>query len=95
MILFYDVADCDNLERFDLIKSHIRTRAVENVCHTLTVNTMKPYQTAPTGIYDKSGRGLGELERNRAELFVYDLVVEEPDYGERGRIGISNRLLEI
>lgn len=95
VILFYDVADQDNIERYELIKSHIRTRAVENVCHTLTVDTIKPFQTAPTGLYDKSGRILGELKRNESGLFVYELVVEEPNFGEQGRINISNRLLEM
>lgn len=93
VILFYDVADYNNVERYDLIKSHIRTRAVENVCHAFTVNTMKPFQTAPTGLYDKSGRALSELERNKAGLLVFDLVIKDPDFGEQGRIDISNQLL--
>ena len=38
IILFYDVADTDDEERYDLIKAHIRTRAVENVTYTLTVD---------------------------------------------------------
>ena len=92
IILFYDVFKYDDLERYNLIKSHIRTRAVENVCHTLTVNTISPYQTAPTGLYDKSGRILGELERNQEKLFMYNLMIEEPDFGERGRIQISDML---
>ena len=95
VILFYDVADQDNIERYDLIKSHIRTRAVENVCHILTVDTIDPFQTAPTGLYDRSGRVLGELERNKVGLFVYDLEVNGPDFGEQGRIDISNQLLKI
>lgn len=95
IILFYDVSEDDNMERYDLIKSHIRTRAVENVCHTLTVDTIKPFQTAPTGLYDRSGRVLGELERNKPGLFVYDLEVKGPDFGEQGRIDISNQLLKI
>lgn len=95
IILFYDVSDHDNIERYDLIKSHIRTRAVENICHTLTVDTIKPFQTAPTGFYDRSGRILGELERNKSGLFVYDLEVNGPDFGEQGRIDISNQLLKI
>ena len=92
IILFYDVSKYDDLERYDLIKSHIRTRAVENVCHTLTVNTISPYQTAPTGFYDKSGRILGELERNKERLLMYNLTLEEPNFGERGRIQISDML---
>lgn len=83
------------MDRYDLIKSHIRTRAVENVCHTLTVDTIKAYQTAPTGLYDKSGRILSELERNTAGLLIYDLIVETHDFGEQGRIDILNQLLEV
>ena len=94
VILFYDVSVFDDFERYELIKSHIRTRAVENVCYTLSVNTIKPYQTAPTALYDKSGRTLGELERNQEKLFLYDLDTEVPDFGEQGRIQISDLLQE-
>ena len=31
VILFYDVSDEDDTERYEIIRSHIRTRAVENV----------------------------------------------------------------
>lgn len=95
LILFYDVADCDDMERYDLIKGHIRTRAVENVCYTLTANSIYPYQTAPTALYDKSGRALCELERNKAGLLIYDLDMSKLDYGEQGRRDISNQLLKI
>ena len=33
VILFYDVSDRDNADRYDLIRAHVRMRAVENVCH--------------------------------------------------------------
>lgn len=92
IIFFYDVADNDDLQRYELIKGHVRTRAVENVTHTLTVNNISPYQTAPTAFYDKSGRTLVELERNRELLLVYDLKKKELDFGELGRKEISNQL---
>lgn len=92
IILFYDVSDNDDTERYELIKSHIRTRAVENVCHTLSVNATSPYQTAPTAIYDKSGRPLAELDRNSDDLLVYDLELAQLDFGEHGRKAISDTL---
>ena len=46
IVMFYDKSDNNDIARYDLIKAHIRTRAVENVCHTLAVNTAGPYQTA-------------------------------------------------
>lgn len=95
IIMFYDVADYDDIERYELIKSHIRTRAVENVTYTLTVDAICPYQTAPTALYNRSGNSLVELKRNEESLLVYDLEKTEPDFGEKGRIEISNWLMNV
>lgn len=92
IIMFYDVADYDDIERYELIQSHIRTRAVENATYTLAVDTICPYQTAPTALYDRSGYSLMELNRNEEGLLVYDLENAELDFGERGRIQISDWL---
>lgn len=94
LILFYDVADYDDTERYELIKSHIRTRAVENVTYTLSVDAICPFQTAPTALYDRSGSSLCELNRNEEGLLVYDLERTEPDFGELGRIETSDWLLK-
>ena len=93
VILFYDVSDKEGLNRYDLIRGHIRTRAVENVCPTLTVNAVSPYQTAPTMLTDASGAVLAEAGRNREELLIYDFIPQLPDFGERGRKEISDQLL--
>ena len=90
IVMFYDISDNDDIARYDLMKAHIRTRAVENVCHTLSVNATGPYQTAPTAIYDRSGNTLMELKRNTPGLLVYDLVLSELDFGECGRKEISD-----
>lgn len=92
VILFYDVADNDDIVRYELIKSHIRTRAVENVTYTLTVNSTYPYQTAPTGIYDKSGCTIKELNRNVEDLLIFDFNNTKDGFGEKGRRSISNQL---
>lgn len=94
IILFYDVADIDDEERYDLIKAHIRTRAVENITHTLTVDTISPYQTAPTALYDKSGYPMIELKRNEEGLLIYDLDNFELDFGEKGRVEVSDWVLK-
>ena len=95
IILFYDVADRDDTDRYDLIRSHIRTRAVENVCPILTVDAIKPYQTAPTALYDRSGGTLIELERNKEGLLVCDWEKTELTFGEEGRRSFSNDLLGV
>ena len=93
VILFYDVLDYDDVPRYELMKAHIQTRAVENVTYTLTVNTIHPYQTAPTLLYDRSGRLLCEAERNAERLMMFNLEKAEPDFGEKGRKEISDGLL--
>lgn len=93
VILFYDVSDWDDVGRYDLIRGHIRTRAVENVTHTLTVNTIRPYQTAPTALYDRSGGVLAELARNREGLLIYELDKTPLDFGEQGRKELSDKFI--
>ncbi len=95
IILFYDRSDKDDIVRYNMIKSHILTRAVENTCHILTVNTIYPYQTAPTALFDKSGMVLQELERNITGMLCYDLENFVYDFGEEGRKQISDSLLNV
>lgn len=76
------------------MKSHIRTRAVENVCYTLTANTIRPYQTAPTALFDRSGYVLKELEPNTEEMLIYDLNDTQLDFGEQGRKCLSDLLIK-
>ena len=92
IVMFYDVTDTDDTERYDLIKAHVRTRAVENVTYTLTVDATNPYQTAPTALFDKSGYALIELQRNNEKMLVYDLEKFPQDFGEKGRSEISDWL---
>lgn len=91
--VFYDVSDRDDEGRYQMIKSHLITRAVENVTPCFSVDAIRPFQTAPTCLIDASGRVLAELERNERGLLVYDFEPREPDFGELGRIKYSNQLL--
>lgn len=90
LILFYDESDRDDPERYRMIKGHIQTRAVENVCYTLSCNTCSPFQTAPTALFDRSGRVLAEMERGKEGLLVYDLEKKPLNFGELGRKEISD-----
>ena len=92
VVLFDDVSDRDDAARYDLIRGHIRTRAVENVCPILSVDAAHPFQTAPTMLTDASGAVLAEMERGREGLMVFDYEPAQPNFGERGRIEISDRL---
>lgn len=95
LILFYDTSEKDDTDRFALIKGHIQTRAVENVCPILTCNTCTSFQTAPTGLFDRSGKMLAEVHRGNEGLLVYDLEQNPLNFGERGRKDISDSLLRL
>ena len=93
LILFYDVSDNDDVDRFNMIKGHIQTRAVENVCPILTCNTCTAFQTAPTGVFDRSGKISVEMPRGKEGLMFYDLEQKDLDFGEQGRKIISDSLI--
>lgn len=93
LVLFYDVADIDDIERYNMIRGHLQTRAVENVTTTISVNAISPFQTAPTMIFGKSGQCIKECVRNKPELLVYDFEKIENDFGEKGRTLISDTLM--
>lgn len=95
VIIFYDVSDAENINRYHTIEGHIKTRAIENVCYTLTSNTIGPYQTAPTALYDRSGRILTECERNKEGMIIYNLEKTPLDFGEKGRKEVSDMLLKL
>ena len=92
IVLFYDVSDVDDTGRYDLIKGHLQTRAVENVSTIVSVDSIHPYQTAPTAIFGKSGQILKECTRNQPELLIYDFEQTEDDFGETGRRTISDAI---
>lgn len=94
IVLFYDVSDCENIQRYEMIKGHIQTRAVDNVTTTISVNTIFPYQTAPTAVFDKSGINCKECGR-KEEMLIYEYIKEDDDFGEKGRRIISNQLVTI
>ncbi len=92
LILFHDASDKDDQDRLSMIKGHIQTRAVENVCHTLTCNTCSAFQTAPTILFNRSGKVLAEVESGKEGLLVYDLEKEPLTFGEKGRKEVSDAL---
>lgn len=92
-VSFCDVSKKNLIERYDLIKSHLMTRAVENVMTVISVNSISNYQTAPTAIFDSNGKAVGEAPRNREYLLVYDYNPPQIGYGAKGRIKYSQMLI--
>lgn len=93
IVLFYDVSDKEDENRYRMIKSHLITRAVENVTPILSVNAIRPYQTAPTCYINASGAVCKELEKDTEGMLIYDFKKQELNFGEIGRKRYSDMLL--
>lgn len=93
VILFHDVSDYNDMDRYHLLKGHLQTRAVENVCPTLSVNATAPFQTAPTMFIEKSGQIIAECERNQESFLIFNFEKTELNFGEEGRRTLTDQLL--
>jgi len=92
-VSFCDVSEQDSIERYDIIKSHLITRAVENVMTVISVNSISQYQTAPTAVIDPDGHVIC-APRNQEYLLVYDYDTPIIGYGAKGRMQNSLELLD-
>ena len=92
LILFYDVADHEDPDRYTMIKGHIQTRAVENVCPVLACNSCSQFQTAPTILFDRSGKILAEMQKGKEGLLCFDWEQNDLSFGEQGRKELSDSL---
>ena len=95
IVIFYAVSDFDDKEKYDVLKSHLVSRAAENVTPILSVDAITPFQSAPTCFINASGRILAEAKRNEEELLIFDFEKSELNFGESGRKRESDRLLGI
>lgn len=93
IVLFHDTCTSDHPDRYELIKAHLRTRAVENITPVLSANSCAAHQTAPTALFDPSGSILSELFPGKEGLLIRDYVPKSPDFSESGRKSISDNLL--
>ena len=95
IVLFYDVADKDDEARYQMIRGHLITRAVENVTSVLSVNAIYPNQTAPTCFISASGTVCRETDKNSESMLIYDYAKRELSFGELGRKRYSDQLLRL
>lgn len=94
IVCFCDISETENGERYELIKAHMRTRAVENVMPVLAVNDAGPFQTAPTAFFDGDGKVLAECKRNETELLVWEVEKQTDTFGQAGRRYVNNKKLQ-
>ena len=91
---------CDNSSepdprRYEIIKSHLVTRAVENAMYVITVNSIANCQTAPTCLINPDGNVLAIAPNDREYLLTFDSVNPESIFGREGRIKHSKELIDI
>lgn len=84
IVCFCDTKNEESLGRYEQIKGHLQTRAVENILPILSVNNSGNYQTAPTAFFDHHGLIIKEAVRGNRELLIYDFCKYEDDFGTDG-----------
>lgn len=93
-VCFCDVLNEDSIKRYDMIKGHLITRAVENVMTVISVNSISHYQTAPTVVIDIDGNIVSEAPRNQEYIIVYDYKAPVMGFGTKGRLHYSCKLMD-
>ena len=64
VVIFYAVSDTDETDKYNVLRSHLISRAAENVTPIFAVDAITPFQSAPTCFINASGKVLAETERN-------------------------------
>jgi len=91
-ISFCDISSKPDPGRFEIIKSHLVTRAVENAMYVVAVNSIAKHQTAPTCLIDPDGNVLGVAPNDREYILTLDLANQGSNFGREGRITHSKYL---
>lgn len=78
--------------KYDLIRSHMVTRAAENAMYILSANSTSLPQMAPTCLVDPDGDVLCSAPRNQEALITGIVALRQPPFGRRGRILHSSAL---
>ncbi len=94
-VSFCDVGKEPDPGRYEMIKSHLTTRAVENAMYVVSVNSISGYQTAPTCLIDPDGIILESAPLDEEYLLTLDYARSESNFGRDGRIHHSRELMEI
>ncbi|MGF1719550.1 carbon-nitrogen hydrolase family protein [Vibrio kyushuensis] len=81
--------------RRSIIKSHLVSRAIENVVTLISVNSSTLEQTAPTAVVDQHGKFIVQADRNSKSITYYDYEKPEEGFGAQGLRKYSNELLGI
>ncbi|KOO13218.1 hydrolase [Vibrio xuii] len=90
-----DIQNEPDDNRFSIIKSHLVTRAIENVFTVISVNSTTLEQTAPTSVIDQHGNTIVQTIRNSESITYYAYQKLEKSFGAKGLMKYSDKLLGI
>ena len=94
-VSFCDVEAAPNPARYELIKAHLATRAVENALYVLSANSISAHPTAPTCLIDPDGEVLASAPLDEEHLLTFEYAPAGSNFGRDGRISHSKELLGI
>ncbi|HTP09483.1 MAG TPA: carbon-nitrogen hydrolase family protein [Anaerolineae bacterium] len=95
LVSFCDVSHEENESRYEMIRSHLVTRAVENAMFCLSANSLSSLQTAPTCAINPDGIVLQSAPRNEEYLLTVEVERGESNMGRARRIKLSKELVGI
>lgn len=95
-VSFCDVGDEKQFAyKYEMIKSHLITRAVENAMYIISVNSISKDQLAPTCLINPDGTILQSAPKDEEYLLSFVLKKGPSNFGRDGRIKHSKELLKI
>ena len=95
LVSFCDVSHEEDESRYEVIRSHLITRAVENAMFCLSANSLSNLQTAPTCVINPDGIVLRSAPRNEECLLTVEVEQDDANMGRAGRIKHSRELVGI
>jgi len=95
LVSLCDVADAENRGRYEIIQAHMITRAVENAFYLMSANSISKVQTAPTCLVTPDGEVADVAPATEEYLLWFEYEKEEPNFGRKGRIVVSRKLMGI
>lgn len=94
-VSFSDTEKKEDPSRYNILKAHLITRAVENVITIVSVDSTSDFQTAPTAVINHNGRVIAEAQIGAEQLLIYDYERPQISFGMRGRIENSQKFIAI
>lgn len=94
IVCFSDTSQEEKLERYNIIKSHLITRAVENVMPVVSVNSTTGFQTAPTAVINQDGETMLEADTGKEIMLTYEFQKSDITFGMKGRMVNSDYLID-